>query len=259
MDFRHRVLACATTWRRPTPPAPSPIVDYYVSPGGAGDYAEASTALAAATIFPGAGVPAEFTLAFWVKRAVTDTFDEFLFEAKTGTPNEALFVYLSDPNNDNYFQGFFAGGDSGSASIYAAYPDISGWAHVVFTVSVSGDGATLSCRINGVEIGADTQTIALDAVGSSFALLSTATGAAPLDASIRNIHIFDRALTSGEIAALYAAGPTHNIRAATGAWTGGTAVVSWDTPAVAGVVVNSGTGGACNLVLNGAVTSEVDA
>jgi len=254
MDFRHRVLACATTWRRPTPPAPSPIVDYYVSPGGAGDYAEATTSVAARGVFPAAGPAAAFTVMLWVKRAESATFDEFLLEVSTGIPNEALFAYLSDPGNDNYIQSFFAGGTSGAAMVATSYPGLSSWVHVAYVY----DGSTFSVVIDGVEVGTDTQAITLAAAGSAFCLLSGGSGGSPLDASIRNIHAFTRAFSGHEIAALYAAGPTHNVRASSGAWAGETALVSWDTAAVGGVVPNTGSGGACGLSLEGAVTSEVD-
>ena len=251
----------AAQWARRRPPAPAPEpaprTAYYQSPGGAGDYAEASTALAAATIFPGAGDVQPFAFLLWVKRAVTDTFDEYLFQVACAV-NGNFLTYMSDPNNDNYLQASLADGTaSASGSVQYPSPDLESWALVAYAF----DGVdTLSVYINGALVTQPSSSPALDWLGAgvSMTLLADSGHGSQLDASIRNIHIFDRALASGEIAALYAAGPTHNVRAASGAWAGETALVSWDTAAVGGVVLNTGSGGTCGLTLNGAVTSEVD-
>lgn len=234
---------------------PAAVTSYYSSPGGAGDYAEASTSVAVATMFPGTS-EVSWTLAFWLTRALSDTFDEYLMEVgkSGGQPN--LVAWTSDSNNDNYLQDSLYDGTN-QGGVYAAYPDLSAPTRLAWTF----DGTTLRRYTNGALT--DTATGAPGAfawtqAGDVFRLLAQVTGS-ELDADIRNIIVNDRAHTAGEEAALYAAGPTHNPLAGTGAWAGGQSIpVLWTTAAVAGVVSNSGDGGACNLVLNGAVTSEVD-
>lgn len=244
MDFRHRVLACATTWRRPSPPAPSPIVDYYASPGGAGDYAEASTALATETLFPGAAADNSFAGWFWFDAGAESYGSIFC------TPNAGQFSEVS--GSDSYF------GLQGAGNYFEGDAITGVWVHCVVTFEASGAREGWALFVDGVEVAAPLSGY-LEGVTGLLSLFAQAPSHNfPAAGRARNIHIFDRALTSGEIAALYAAGETHNVRAASGAWAGETALVSWDTAAVGGVVLNTGSGGTCGLTLNGAVTSEVD-
>lgn len=244
MDFRHRVLACATTWRRPSPPAPSPIVDYYVSPGGAGDYAEATTGVAVDALFPsGAAGPA--TLAFWAR----DTGEII---ATVYRDDGAMMARLTRDGGTN---AYLTDDADGPAACVAIDEPGASWTHIAYVLT----GTQINCFANGAAFDGPVAypggTYARAAL-VSFLSIATDTGSSQGD--LRNIHVFTRALSGAEIAALYAAGPTHNIRTASGAWAGETALVSWDTPAVDGVVPNTGSGGACGLTLEGAVTSEVD-
>lgn len=250
MDFGRRVLACATTWRRPTPPAPSPIVDYYVSPGGEGDYAEATTALITETLFPGGAAPSAKSLIFWLKDKGEDSPGNVMCAFRAGGGSSSLQVDVGGPDAA---AALYDDDDTAGGSYALGAPN-SAWG----LVSVVYGASSFECSLNGVSQGSASYPPGDFALASTIQLFANDLGVGYSEGKIRNIHVFTRALSGAEISALYAAGPTHNIRTASGAWAGETALVSWDTAAVGGVVPNTGSGGACGLTLNGTVTSEVD-
>lgn len=218
-----------------------PVTSYYSSPGGAGDYAEASTNVAARVVFPGASVPV-CTVLCWSR-------------------NVAQLLRVRDSDNLPMLDMYDGGGAELSVDIFdsiavigtataSALPSAASWTHVGYTI----DGTDIVPYGNGVADGSSAAIAGTYAASDVFESLIASVGG-----DVRNIMVIDRALTAGEVAALYAAGATHNPLMPAGVWAGGQSIpVIWCTPAVGGVVANSGDGGTCNLVLSGAVTSEVD-
>ncbi len=225
-----------------------PVTSYYSSPGGAGDYAEASTNVAARVLVP-LGAPSDCTYAAWHR--VPATWGN-LFTASDGSGTGAGF--------NSYNDGDLALGvtdDAGNEDVtaYATSPAVDAWVRIAYVIDA---GATLKTYVDGTEVSSESIVGWTPVTGgaSRFRLFKAASG---YEVEGRNISINDRAHTAGEEAALYAAGPTHHPLMPAGVWAGGQSIpVIWCTPAVGVVVANSGDGGTCNLVLSGAVTSEVD-
>jgi len=222
--------------------APGPVTAYYSSPGGAGDYAEADSVVAARVVFPGAAAPVCTVLA-WAKgfnggdcmradnalqfAALRPGLVDFIVGVRSS--DEAVEI---EPSVD------FDPGAAEWSSVAAVFDGSA--------VTPYGDGVagTPGPIVGGGWVAADVFQ----------ALVASAAG------DIRNILIIDRALSANEIADLYAAGPTHHpLNAAGTHWAAGQSIpVIWCTPAVGGVVANSGDGGACGLVLHGDVASLLD-
>ena len=220
---------------------PAAVTSYYSSPGGAGDYAEASSNVAARVVFPGASAPVA-SMVCWARNCANN------FMRARDTDNQPIIVMYPDST----LAVDIADAAGGSASSYAPVSDPAGASWVLCAAVTDGANLTTYGDADAGTPGA-LPGGAWSAADEFAALIASSAG------DIRNIMLIDRALTAGEVAALYAAGPTHNPLAGTGAWAGGQSIpVLWCTPAVGGVVANSGDGGACNLVLSGAVTSEVD-
>jgi hypothetical protein len=214
---------------------------YYSSPGGAGDYAEASSNVAARVVFPGASAPV-CTVAFWAQNTTVSSV--FVGDTTDTRP-------IIECNAAGGFDVSVRDNVAAAASVWNdADPASATWEHFAVTcdgtdcIAYGAGSAGTPVAIAGTYAAAD-EFFALRSLGC------------PGD--VRNIMVIDRALTAGEVAALYAAGPTHNPLNGTGAWAAGQSIpVIWCTPAVGGRVVNSGDGGTCDLVLAGNATSEVD-
>ena len=222
---------------------------YYSSPGGAGDYAEASTNVAARVVFPGAGAPVCTVLA-WAKNLPTSSLNGLLYASDDGAPM-LLVNFTDDPYLSVTIKNAAGVADGLDAPIVAT----GGWQ----MASVNFDGSDAVAFMDAVEMGTFALPTAPYSAVDVFKMAFNGTDSMPID--WRNILIIDRALTANEIADLYAAGPTHHPLRATGThWAAGQSIpVIWCTPAAAGRVANSGSGGVCDLVLNGSVTSEEDA
>ena len=227
---------------------------YYLhSPGGAGDYAQASTSAAAQAILQSTAA-GPFTVTWW--------------QRSSGDAAPAICAYRNaqpGPELITYYTGFLAarieddaGANQADVSTGAA-PDGT-WQHYAITyrdysggkVPVNGvldiyiDGAladTVSLPFDiSTDTGADVLRVFANAAGGGLA------------GDIRAIGIFGaRYMDSAEIASIYAAGPTHDLLVDTGDYTG-TPTFLWDGPAIGGRVANRGSGGSCDLVLNGAVS-----
>lgn len=224
--------------------APGPVTAYYSSPGGAGDYAEADSVVAARVVFPGAAAPVCTVLA-WSRNGGN------IFLKTAGSASETLVAY-----------------DSGSPGLACGMVDTPG----VVNIEAYGSGSSPAAATWGhhgyVCDGANLLAYAAGASDGGVSLAGGTWSAADVfmalvancAGDIRNILIIDRALSANEIADLYAAGPTHHPLRATGThWAAGQSIpVIWCTPAVGGVVANSGDGGACGLVLHGDVASLLD-
>lgn len=235
---------------------------YYSSPGGAGDYAEASTNVAARVVKPSGAVGGFASLTWsvsaWCRRDDDDivqinvwTVDD---ESESGKaqlscfePGAGRLALVAD--EDDGLQ------TSSPGALFAA-----DWHRL--TVINDGAADVLSLVVDGVVVGSTSdlasRTFPISA-GAAFAML---VGYGPDNQmDIRNVVVNDRAHTALEEADLYAAGPTHHPLRATGThWAAGQSIpIIWCTPAAAGRVANSGSGGVCDLVLNGSVTSEEDA
>lgn len=220
------------------------VFAYYSSPGGGGNYAEASTSVAALAVFPGAGAPVA-SIVFWARNMSAGDL-----RIGDAADNPVCIIYS----------------DAGVTTVDMTSVE----ANMASAVSASGDmsGASWSqvCAVlNGTTI-----TVYGDGVAGTPVAYPAGTWVACADllidmiGDIRNIMVIDRAITADEVAALFAAGETHDVLtetvlSATEVWAGGQSIpVVLHTPAVAGSVANSGDGGACSLVLNGDFTSELD-
>lgn len=229
MRLARRMTVCRIG--RGSAPAPGPVTAYYSSPGSGSDYAEASTSVAARVVFPGPTTTANCTVMCWAR----DCGSSFL---GVGTvPSLSLY------SEGNFACQIRSDEDTATSASATADPYASEWGHFAVTVS----GSTLTAYGNGL-VGAGTGTIAGNFSASD---LVQAPPSAP--ANVCGIAIFSRALSGAEIAAVHAAGVTADIRSVVDA-TG--LAVYWRDADTAGVVANVGSGGACGLVFNGAVTSE---
>ena len=126
---------------------------YYSSPGGAGDYAEASSNVAARVVFPGASVPVCTVLA-WSRNAaqllrVRDSDNLPMLDMYDGGGAE-LSIDILDASG-------FVG--TGTAS---ALPSSASWTHVGYTI----DGTDIVPYGNGV---ADGSSAAIAGIGAAAA------------------------------------------------------------------------------------------
>ena len=252
MDFRHRVLACATTWRRPSPPAPSPIVDYLSFPGGVGDYAEATTSAASLLMSPGDGeggaapMPA-WTYLVWFSRDGSSLAGIFECASDPGIEDDALRGYAS--NATDLGVSVYSEGQNDDAGIFVAGIDTSTWR----LIAVRNTGTSVDIVVDGVQVGTAPCAFAMPRMIGL--VLGFGEGSPSKQAQPS---IWGSALSDAALFALAAQGRTYDITVTAGAWAGGTPAFIWRGAAVDGVVPNTGSGGACGLTLNGAVTSEVD-
>jgi uncharacterized protein YmfQ (DUF2313 family) len=216
---------------------------YLSSPGGAGDYAEASTTIAARTLFPGGGIgPA--SVVFWIR---AHTSGSFLASVTDDNGTRLNITASTDPLISASFNGVDA---------FCAAEDI-GYA-IPEHVCITHDGTTAAFYLDGVEqVGFDPGAQDWSTTGTvdTFRLFARGSDAAnPAAAEIAAPAIFDRALSAGEVAALHAAGSTHDLLTTTGAYATADPVILWDGPDAGGYVANRGSGGVCNLTLVGDVT-----
>ena len=225
------------------------VTAYYSSPGGAGDYAEADSVVAARVVFPGASAPVCTVLA-WAKNLPTSSLNGLLYLSDDGAPM-LLVNFTDDPNLSITIKNAAGVADGLDAPIVAT----GGWQ----MAAVNFDGSDAVAFMDAVEMGTFTLPAAPYSAIDVFKMAFNGTGSFAID--WRNILIIDRALSANEIADLYAAGPTHHpLNAAGSHWAAGQSIpVIWCTPAVNGSVANSGDGGPCRLSLRGSVTSEEDA
>lgn len=226
---------------------------YYTAPGGVGDYAEASTNVAARLIFPGGGI-GTFTVLMWAQQPTSSGLSLWT----CGTWGDDFYESGRDgPSRLNHEVGVYDASFTASALSFTT-PDTDEW----FFQAETCDGSTIRAYVNGTE--ADNAAVAGTFTAQDVLALFCARAdnyfVGGSEGSLRNIAIFDRALTADEIAELYAAGMTHDYRDASGAdWAGETPPIYWCTGALSRRVENSGDGGTCDLILNSAVTSEEDA
>lgn len=231
---------------------------YYSSPGGAGDYAEADSVVAARVVFPGAAQQDPWTIAFWFTRPTTNTNSVLVECTNPGGAQVQFRVDLSSPDSDNWLATSLVG--NSGAYLSDAYPDLAANKRMTWTF----DGTTVRHYQNGALVSSgtsDTPPFEWAESATNFRLLAEVGGGLSCDGIIRNVLINDRAHTALEEADLYAAGPTHHpLNAAGTHWAAGESIpVIWCTPAVNGSVANSGDGGPCRLSLRGSITSEEDA
>lgn len=237
MRLARRMLAAGAI--RPGGPAYPAVTAYYSSPGGAGDYADASTNVAARAVFGGTGAPV-CTVVAWGR-----------------TTGVSHWLGIGDAGDNQPWVDVFAAGEldidvTDAAGNLVESPVSSG--------PDPGDGSwhSIAAVMDGSELIAYCDAVA----GSGTASLGGMTFAAAdvaralIDgwlADIGNVAFFSRALSASEVAAIAAAGPSVDVRQVVGT-TG--LVVYWRDAAVGGVVANVGSGGTCSLTLHGAVTSE---
>ncbi len=218
---------------------------FYSSPGTAGSFLDASNNTAARKFFNGAGIESA-TLHCWFRQmsanganlcTIGDDADDAIVTFAAGRFEQAIELYD-------------AGGLDDSGAV--APPDDETWN----AFALVSDGTEITPYLNGAAAAALT-------IGGTYAtaqdVMILLSDALAEPAGIRNIAIFDRDLSADEVSDLYDAGPTHDVRFAAGSnWGGEDPPIYWCTQGDGNAVENSGDGGACSLVFNGAVTSEVD-
>lgn len=221
------------------------ISGYYISPGGADDYAEAATSVAARVIFPGGDI-GTFTVLMWVSQR-TDA--GLAFWSCGGTNNDSITSYPSAgaPNGRSPNAVEVKDNNLETATVEYVLPDTTAWA---FT-AVTCDGTDVIAYGNGVET--DTDTVAgTYTAQDAFTLFSSGFGS---EGWIANVAIFNRVLTADEIGALYVAGEEHDLRTSSEGWEGEIPYVYWCEAPMSGRVLNFGYGGSCDLILNGNIST----
>lgn len=205
---------------------------YLTSPGGAGDYADANTPVAARVVFPGPSDLAAWTVSFWIREA-----DAFVAGRCYAYVGDGATPFLVVTQADDF--GFGAQLDSdGSASDVGLQGAAggTGWNHILLT----SDGAIFRAYENGASTGSSAVPGTYAAVDDLQLFLSSFTD--PFGGDIRAPAIFSRALSAAEVAALYAAGPGHDLTTATGAYSAADPAILWDGAAVASEVPNRAPG-----------------
>ena len=211
---------------------------YYESPGGAGDFLEASTSLAAREIFPASGTPIDWSIGFWLEREAGTADELCLFsvsdEADPGYES-TLQALVFDPVVSSDGISINLDGVPGSVSLgISPYPDTSTWTRFGFTFDATlGE---LRVFVDGVEVAADADPSFAWVPGSIFRLLGLFAGGQELDGRVRNILINRRQHSAAEEQALSDAGPRHDVRAPYGDdWAGETPPIYWCRSAVPGL------------------------
>lgn len=240
------------TWQvqRARPPVTyAAVAALYRSPGAAGDYADAEVG---ETLFPG-GSLGVFAISFWVKAvAATDGIPFDLSD--DGAPGLRL-DYASGELQVTLT-------DDTAASVGGAldYQTTDGdWHHVFITSRDEAD----SFDSNGTQIWYDgiTPDDGLSSLGtftvaaSVLRLFADYAGANRFPGDIANVATFSSLPPHVEIAALAAAGVTHDVRNPSGRWRRRKPEAYYRDADTAGVVANVGKLVAA-LVFNGDVTSE---
>lgn len=208
----------------------SSVSAYYSSPGGDGEWAKASTPIAARVFFSDAGKPAG-TYLCWARRPDTAGTLALVDVIHGSDDTLARLRWTDDPLLT--VEVFNSLGTGATNDIAPPSPGAD-W-HFFALVC---DGTTATTYVDGDQV--DSQSLGATPYGicddfMMFALHATGEAA---EGSVRNIAIFDRALSGAEIAALYgsAGAHAHDYRVAVGDWTGEVPAVYWCQSAVAQVM-----------------------
>ena len=202
---------------------------YYSSPGGAGDYLEASTALAARVFFPGPTDLPSWSIGYWFEPAAFTSGQRMLTVSAIDYDNdgEALIVGLGDD-----YGGFVALYNTDSDEFSASLSEGPG---APIRLGVVSNGVVIKFYENGALVGTSS------AIGGTFAerdalrFFNDQLGTKPAAGTVRNITINDRAHSGAEEAALAAAGYRHDVRAPFGDdWAGETPPIYWCRSALPG-------------------------
>lgn len=220
------------------------------SDGLAGSYAEAATSALARVVFPGTGAPVA-TVSMWVTPTAWSSGKTLLDVSDDGAPRAQIST------NDDFGTTALlanAAGTSDSAS--------GGTEAATLHVVLVADGTDFTLYENGVNAYFDISLPAEPyAAVDLFRLFADYAGAQRVAADIRSLAVFGRALSSGEVAALYAGDYTLDLRTVSGAYDGATNGPEHWYPAdgdTGTTVTDRGSVGGCNLNLHGGMTIEVD-
>jgi hypothetical protein len=214
-----------------------------VSDGASGSYAEAATNAAARVVFPG-GALGVFTFSAWIS---PERNDAYVAAWIAGETSARLFVNQDSDPHDTAVIAL-----PGMLGEIGAYALIDGGDHIVATF----DGTTAALYCNGSSVGTNDPDPGDYAEGDTFRMFWALVADVYLG-PIRTPALYARALSAGEVAALHTAGPTHDLRANVGAYTGGGPDHWWPGDGDAGTTVTDrGLVGGCNLTLHGGVTIE---
>lgn len=237
----------------------APVLVYYHKPELDSDYLSASNNLAARTFFSGSGL-SQRVVSFWF-RLVGGNDGNLIFIGNSGdtTPSISLYVEAG-----GLFEITTTNDAAGNAYASGNTVVSGAWCHVFFyTVSDGGSLPGHYIFINGASDDYfDDVTNTFATARDDFHLFPVT---APGDTDIANIAIFPMGTIYSEhlgangrayATALYEAGPQHDVRQPYKAWPGKTPSFYWRDQGIVNasskiVIPNRGTGGACDLVLNG--------
>lgn len=213
------------------------------SDGASGSYAVAHNNKAARVVFSGTGVPV-CSVVFWA-RNVPANYVFVIGDASDTQPRLAAF-----PEGDLGVE--IADAVASSASTFAT-PDPADSSFHGYVVTV--DGASIAAWGDGANDGGSVAATGTYAAADALRLLDIISGGGESAGDIAAFAIFDRTLSSAEIAALYAAGPTWDLTLPTGAYATPDPAILYDGAADFGSVPNRGSAGSCDLDLNGGVST----
>jgi hypothetical protein len=250
------------------PPGPAPWAftgtTALVSDGEAGSYAESATNAAARLFYTAANQLGAATFLAWVRVAWPDDGIHRALASwglTSGNPRGTVRVSASPSLVNNQVDN--AGGtQSATKGSITSFFDGVVWTLVAATVERTTADVS-SITYNDVAF-TSTSDVLPDAhtAGEVFRIGARNYGATRIEAencpgAWRQPAVLGRVITAAEVAALYAAGPTHDIREAVGDYTGpGETYGWWPGDGETGTTVTDrGTLG-CNLTLHGGVTIE---
>ena len=148
-----------------------------------------------------------FSVSCWFK--TTNATDEmYLFDKRAGGGTSAGYAALLDGNSTNYLGYVADGSNAATFSNTTDYHD-GEWHHFAF----SFDGTSvISSYIDGVLVGTDTQTLGSTANANALIIGAHRDGSSsPFNGKIDEVSIWNKALSAGDISALYQAKGTSDL------------------------------------------------
>lgn len=226
---------------------------YLTSTGASGSYAVAADDAAALVVLTGSALGAGTFLAWVQDGAVANTI---VMRAYAASGNAYATLRLSSTTVVGDFR------DDASVQTSVSISNTSKFGADVWTLCAVtfSPGASDVVRAYCADITPGNGTDATPGTygaGGSVYLFATNDNLSRLSGKVRSPAIFDRVISDAEFAELHALGPTHDLRVASGNYTGAGPVHWWPADGDSGTTVTDrGSVGGCNLTLNGGVTIE---
>lgn len=228
---------------------------YLASDGASGSYAEAATNAAARVFLPGS-VLGTGTFVCWVRKSAAAVAYIMYSHASGG----AIVGLLISTASSGTMRGIIS--DDAASTLLASHTgigaELDGVTWSLCAVRVVHDSSdVLTSRFEGAGTDATDGTPGAYAAATGMRLFATPSNTSRLAGDIRSPAVFSRALSDAELAELHALGPTHDLRVASGDYSGGGPAHWWPGDGDSGTTVTDrGSVGGCNLTLNGGVTLE---